>query len=101
CNYNAVKAHPVFVELADDNAWQVPTLVWDSADAHICDPDAPDELKYVPASVRKQWDPAKLLSATTPEEMAAKKELASRYIELAGAMHHADVSSTAASESPD
>ena len=99
--YNSVKAHHLFVELTDNNTWQVPTLVWDSADAHIGDPDPPDELKYVPASVRKQWDPAKLLSATTPEEMAAKKELASRYIELAGAMHHADVPFMAGSDGPD
>ncbi len=69
--YDPAKAHHLFVELTDNNTWQVPTLVWDRADAHIGDPDPPDELKYVPASLRKQWDPNKLLSATSPEEMAA------------------------------
>jgi len=99
--YDPAKAHHLFVELTDNNTWQVPTLVWDRADAHIGDPDPPDELKYVPASLRKQWDPNKLLSATSPEEMAARKKLALRYIELAGEMHRAGVPFMAGSDSPD
>jgi len=99
--YDPAKAHHLFVELTDNNTWQVPTLVWDRADAHIGDPDPPDELKYVPASLRKQWDPNKLLSATSPEEMAARKKLALRYIELAGEMHRAGVPFMAGSDGPD
>jgi imidazolonepropionase-like amidohydrolase len=99
--YDPAKAHHLFVELTDNNTWQVPTLVWDRADAHIGDPDPPDEFKYVPASVRKQWDPNKLLSATRPEEMADKKKLALRYIELAGEMHRARVPFMAGSGGPD
>ena len=58
-------------------------------------------LKYVPASVRGQWDPAKLREKTSPEELAALKAEAARDVELVKAMHGAGVQFMAGSDGPD
>ena len=65
------------------------------------DLESDPRLKYVPASVRGQWDPAKLREKTSPEELAALKVEADRDVELVKAMHNAGVRFMAGSDGPD
>ena len=53
----------------------------------IRDLESDPRLKYVPASVREQWNPAKLLKNTSAEELADLKAEAARAVELVKAMH--------------
>jgi hypothetical protein len=101
--YDQARAGALFRQLAQKNTWQVPTLVWTQANSHFDDPDMESDprLKYVPASVRAQWDPAKLRGSTSPEELAALKTEAARDGELVKAMHGAGVHFMAGSDGPD
>ena len=74
--------------LAQNNTWQVPTLVWTEANSRIDDAELQSDpnLKYVPASIRSQWDPVKLRGDTSNEELAAVKAEAARDLELVKAM---------------
>jgi hypothetical protein len=101
--YDQAKAHALFSQIAQHNTWQVPTLVWTVANSRIDDPEIQTDprLKYVPATVRKQWSPAKLLQGTSPEELAALKAEAARAQELVKAMHEAGVPFMAGSDGPD
>jgi quinolinate synthase len=67
--------------------------VWTETNSRIDDADLQSDprLKYVPASVRGLWDPAKLREKTSPEELAALKAEAARDLELVKAMHGAGV----------
>jgi imidazolonepropionase-like amidohydrolase len=102
-SYSSDKAYGLFIQLVDNNTWQVPTLIWDQADSHVDDPEttADSRLKYVPASVRAQWDPAKVLKNTSPERLSDTKQEAERYVELAGVMRRAGVLFMAGSDGPD
>jgi len=55
--YDQTKAAGLFLQLAQNNTWQVPTLVWTEANSRIDDPQLQSDpnLKYVPASIRSQW----------------------------------------------
>ena len=101
--YDPVKAGALFLQLAQSNTWQVPTLVWTQANSRVDDPDllSDSRLKYVPASVRSQWDPAKLLANTSPDELTALKAEAARDLELVQTMHGAGVQFMAGSDGPD
>ena len=101
--YDQTKASALFLQLAQSNTWQVPTLVWTQANSRIDDPDLQSDprLKYVPASVRGQWDPAKLREKTSPEELTGLKTEAARDLELVKAMHGAGVKFMAGSDGPD
>ena len=101
--YDQTKASALFVQLVQNDTWQVPTLVWTQANSRIDDPDLKSDsrLKYVPASIRAQWDPAKLRAQTSPEDLAALKAEAARYVELVKAMHSAGVQFMAGSDGPD
>ena len=101
--YSPDKAGKLFAEFINHNTWQVPTLVWDEADANIDKPDLSSDprLKYVPAAIAKQWEPAGLLARTTPDQLAQSKRVTARYIELVGALRKAGVSIMAGSDSPD
>jgi hypothetical protein len=101
--YDRSKASALFIQFMDNTTWQVPTLVWTQANATLDDPNLKSDprLKYVPASVRVEWDPGKLLKQTSPEEMANLKKEFSRYLELVDAMHRAGVPFMAGSDGPD
>ncbi len=101
--YDQVKAGGLFRQLAQSQTWQVPTLVWTEANSRIDDPDLQSDprLKYVPASVRAEWDPAKLRKNTSPEELVLLKDEAARDVELVKAMHNAGVQFMAGSDGPD
>ena len=87
--YDQAKAGALFLQIAQSNTWQVPTLVWTQANSRIDDPDLESDprLKYVPASVREQWDPVKLAAIGFSEELAGLKAEAARDLELVKAMH--------------
>lgn len=101
--YDQAKADALFLQLAKSSTWQVPTLVWTEANSHIDDPELESDprLKYVPASVRAQWDPAKLRKDTSSAELALLKAEAARDVELVKAMHDAGVPFMAGSDGPD
>ena len=101
--YDQAKAHSLFLELTQSSTWQVPTLVWTQANSRIDDPNLESDprLKYVPATVREQWTPAKLLKSTLPEELAGLKTEAARAVELVKAMHDAGVRFMAGTDGPD
>lgn len=102
-SYSSDKASGLFIQLRHNATWQVPTLVWHQADAHLDDPDITTDarLKYVPASVREQWLPERLLKQTTPKQRSALKQAAERYLELTRAMHRAGVPFLAGTDGPD
>jgi imidazolonepropionase-like amidohydrolase len=101
--YDQVKAKALFLQIAQSNTWQVPTMVWTQTGSTIDDPNLASDprLKYVPASVREQWNPAKLLKDTSPEDLTALKAEAARTIELVKAMHAAGVQFMAGTDGPD
>ncbi len=101
--YNAEKADTLFLELADNNTYQVPTLVWWQASARMADPGMADDprLKYVPAWAHAEWDSAKLHTQAAPNELSDMQTLSSRYIELVRAMHRIGVPFMAGTDGPD
>jgi hypothetical protein len=101
--YDPAKAHTLFLQIAQRNTWQVPTLVWTQTGSRIDAPDleADRRLKYVPASVSGQWNPKKILEKTSPEELAGLKAEAARDVDLVNAMHGAGVQFMAGTDGPD
>jgi hypothetical protein len=101
--YDQAKAGALFLQLAQNNTWQVPTLVWTEANSRIDNPELQSDphLKYVPASIRSQWDPAKLRGNSSDEELAALKAEATRDLELVKPMQSAGVLFMAGSDGPD
>jgi hypothetical protein len=100
--YDEAKAGALFLHLVKNSTWQVPTLAWTQANSNIDDPELESDprLKYVPASVRSQWEPAKLRKNTSPELVVLKAE-AARVVELVKTMHDARVPFMAGSDGPD
>src|SRR6266436_4819506 len=101
--YDQTKAQALFLQIARSNTWQVPTLVWTQAGSRIDDPNLQSDprLRYVPASVREQWNPAKLRKNTSPEELADRKAEAARAVELVRAMDGGGVKFMAGTDGPD
>ncbi len=101
--YDQGKAKTLFFQFAQNDTWQVPTLVWTEANSHIDDPNLESDarLKYVPASVRGTWDPAKLIQKSSAEELDALRAEAARDTELVREMLAASVSIMAGSDGPD
>jgi imidazolonepropionase-like amidohydrolase len=102
-SYEPARADALFLQLAKSNTWQVPTLVWTKTTSPLDDPELKSDprLKYVPASVRTEWDPAKLLGKISPEDLAAEKAEAARDLELVVSMRKAGVRFMAGSDGPD
>jgi hypothetical protein len=101
--YDPAKARALFLQIAQSNTWQVPTMVWTQANSRIDDPDLENDtrLKYIPAPIREQWNPAKLLKNTSPEELTGLKAEAARDMDLVKAMRDAGVKFMAGSDGPD
>jgi Amidohydrolase family len=101
--YSQPKAWDLFSEFVDSCTWQVPTLVWDVADANVDNPAIANDarMKYVPNSVAKSWDPAKLTQATSAEQLAQGKRLTAHYMQLVDLMRRAGVMMMAGTDSPD
>lgn len=91
------KAAALISLLAKNNTWQVPTLVWTRTQANL-EPDSPSTLKYVPASIRKQWTPPPQTSA---EQVAEYKRDTASNPAIVKEMRRAGVSFLAGSDGPD
>jgi len=100
--YSPSKAWDLFGKFVDDCAWQVPTLVWDVADANVDNPAAMNDLhlKYVPASVVKDWQPANLDDAAH-KQLALARRITEKYVDIVRTMRRAGVLFLAGSDSPD
>ncbi len=101
--YSQAKAWDLFSVFVDNCTWQVPTLVWDVATANVDNPAAADDprMKYVPKSVAKNWDPAKLTQETGVEQLAQSKKETAHYMQLVELMRRAGVMMMAGTDSPD
>jgi hypothetical protein len=101
--YSQPKAWDLFSGFVDNCTWQVPTLVWDVADANVDNPAiaADPRMRYVPRSVARDWDPAKLTQQTGPQPLSQAKKLTAHYMELVDLMRRAGVLMMAGSDSPD
>jgi Amidohydrolase family len=100
--YSPPKAWELFGKFVDNCAWQVPTLVWDVADASAGNPAAMNDphLKYVPASVVKDWQPSHLDDAAQ-KQLALARRITEKYMDIVRTMRHAGVLFLAGSDSPD
>ena len=78
--YDPEKAWNLFVQLSNNNTWQVPALVWSQTIARLGDTSltADPRLKYVPISVRRQWELEKLRLRTSPEVLELAKKQSAR-----------------------
>jgi hypothetical protein len=101
--YDQVKAHALFLQMAQSNTWQVPTLVWTHANSRIDDPSLENDprLKFVPVSVRKEWEPAKLRKNVSSDELTSLKAEAARTVELVDAMRIDGVRFMTGTDGPD
>jgi imidazolonepropionase-like amidohydrolase len=101
--FSQPKAWDLFSDFVDHCTWQVPTLVWDVAAANVDNPAIAGDarMKYVPRSIAKDWDPAKLTQATGAEQLALAKKLTAHYMQLVDLMRRAGVLMMAGSDSPD
>ena len=101
--YDPEKAWNLFVQLSNNNTWQVPALVWSQTIASMGDTNltADPRLKYVPISVRHQWELEKLRPQTSPEALELTKKQSARELELVNIMRRAGVQFMAGSDGPD
>jgi len=97
------KAWNLFVQLSNNNTWQVPALIWSQTIASMGDPNltVDPRLKYVPVSVRREWELERLRVRTSPEAMELVKKQSVRELELVNTMRRAGVQFMAGSGGPD
>ena len=101
--YDPAKAANLVSLLAKNKTWQVPTLVWTRTQADIAeDPlDGDSPLKYVPASIRQQWDPRVVAGNTSAEQLAEYKRDADHAPAIVKQMQQAGIYFLAGSDGPD
>jgi imidazolonepropionase-like amidohydrolase len=101
--YNTKKAAALFSTFINNNTWQVPTLIWTKTQSTLeaTKWDTDPRLKYIPASIRKQWDRKELLQQTPAEILADYKNESIRGPKLVKAMQKAGVKFLAGSDGPD
>ncbi|HSS96017.1 MAG TPA: amidohydrolase family protein [Terriglobales bacterium] len=102
-SYDNQKATTLFSAFVKNNTWQVPTLIWTKTQSALEDAkwDTDPRLKYVPASVRQEWDRKVLLKQTPPDILANYKNEASGGPKLVKEMFKAGVRFMAGSDGPD
>lgn len=93
--FSTEKAKTVFARFKQNNTWQCPTFTVLRSGAFRNDPDFRDDprLKYMPAQLRRSWDPTndfRFRSGTTQDFQLARS-VYKKQIELAGLMHRAGV----------
>jgi len=96
-SYDEGKAQKVFAKFAQNYTWQVPTFVAFLQDAEFNDSRVTDDprLKYIPPSIRKQWDDyAKQHAGPTPWDKVME-----RHLSIVGALHRAGVPILAGTDS--
>jgi hypothetical protein len=101
--YDGEKAWNLFVQLSNNNTWQVPALVWSQTMASMGEANltADSRLKYVPISLRRQWERDRLRPRTSPEVLQFAKKQSARELELVDIMRRAGVQFMAGSNGPD
>ncbi len=101
--YDEKKAVALFSTFVDHSTWQVPTLIWTKTQstidaAHwVSDP----RLKYVPASVQKEWDQKQIIAQTPAALLGDYKNDATHGPDLVRAMLRRGVSFMAGTDGPD
>jgi imidazolonepropionase-like amidohydrolase len=101
--YDKQKTATLFSTFVEHNTWQVPTLIWTKTQSTLDDAewDTDPRLKYVPASIRQEWDRQTLLKQTPPDILKDSKNEATRGSQLVKAMLKAGVRFMAGSDGPD
>ena len=101
--FNPEKSWNLFVQLSNNNTWQVPALVWSQTMARMDDTNltVDPRLKYVPFSVRRQWELEQLRLQKSPEALELAKKQSARELELVDIMRRAGVQFMAGSDGPD
>ena len=89
------KAAALFARIKRNQTWQCPTLTVLRSTAFLDDPTfrSDPRLKYLPASIRSQWDPTKdfRFKARTAEDFEFARVMFKKQLELVGAMRRAGV----------
>jgi imidazolonepropionase-like amidohydrolase len=100
--YDPGRAWDLFVQLSDNNTWQVPALISGQTMASMGDTTltVDPRLKYVPVSVRREWELESLRVRTSPDVLERTKEQSARELELANTMRRAGVQFMAGSDGP-
>jgi imidazolonepropionase-like amidohydrolase len=94
-SYSAEKAEALFARLKRNQTWQCPTITVLRSGAFLADPSFRDDprLKYMPQSVRMQWDPTKdfrFKNRTEADHQMARLGFR-RQVEIIGPMRKAGV----------
>jgi imidazolonepropionase-like amidohydrolase len=101
-NFSPEKATALFARLRRNHIWQCPTLTLLRSAAFINDPAFrnDDRLKYMPVSMRAQWDPTTdfRFKENTAEDFDLARLVYKKQVELAGMMHQAGVPFLAGSD---
>jgi imidazolonepropionase-like amidohydrolase len=100
--YDPQKAWNLFVQLSNNNTWQVPALVWSQTIASMGDTNSTvdPQLKYVPISVRRDWEREQLQLRTSPEVLDLAKKQSAPERELVNTMRRAGIQFMAGSDGP-
>ncbi len=101
--YDGQKAEALFGTFVEHSTWQVPTLIWTKTQSTI---DAAhwvsdSRLKYVPASVQKEWDQKQIIAQTPGAILDSYKDDAAHGPVLVKAMLRRGVNFMAGSDGPD
>src|SRR5260370_14179688 len=98
--YDPEKAWNLFIQLSNNNNWQVPDMIWSQTMASMGDTNltVDPRLMYVPISVRREWEVDKLRISPDGLELAKKQSV--RELELVNAMRRAGVQFMAGSGGP-
>lgn len=99
-SYDPKKAWSVFVQLADNFTWQVPTLSWWHAEAELAKVKGRSDplLKYVPAGF--QTAPSADIRDEHRAETVDFEKASATFVQLAGVMRHNAVPFLAGTDSP-
>jgi imidazolonepropionase-like amidohydrolase len=93
--FSPEKAAALFTRLAHNHTWQCPTFTVLRAFANLDDKDfiRDPRLKYLPASMTKQWDPSRdfRLKERTPEDFDLARRVYKKQLELVRLMRQAGV----------
>ena len=102
-SFDPKKAAALFAVFREKGTWQVPTLVWWRAQTQFADLKLGEqpELRFVPASARKDWNPEDMLKQISPATLAGFKTMLPRYLETVNVMRHAQVAILAGTDGPD
>jgi imidazolonepropionase-like amidohydrolase len=93
--FSPEKATALFARLKHHQTWQCPTLTVLRSSAFLDDPTFRNDprLKYMPAQIRTQWEPATdfRFQARTEDDFALARLVYQKQVELVGMMHRAGV----------